>query len=113
MGRFVLIRKLGSASQKVDFSLMIEGTMSNQIIFRYLCVDSATGVTNATVKRLAAQLGVDENQVIHSALHDLAVKLLPQYEADDGHLTNVQLRQIKKSVLQGGLCSVRSRLGCG
>ncbi len=58
-------------------------------------------------------VGVDENQVIHSALHDLAVKLLPQYEADDGHLTNVQLRQIKKSVLQGGLCSVRSRLGCG
>ena len=106
-------RQLGSAPQKVDFSLMIEGTMSNQIIFRYLCVDSACGVTHATVKRLAAQLGVDENQVIHNALHDLAVKLLPQYEADDGHLTNVQLRQIKKSVLQGGLCSVRSRLGCG
>jgi hypothetical protein len=87
--------------------------MSHQIIFRYSCADSTTGVTHATVKRLAAKVGVNKNQLIHIELHDLAVKLLPQYEADDGHLTNVQLRQIKKCVPQGGLCSVRSRLACG
>ena len=47
-------------------------------------------------KRLAERLGVDETQAIHHALHELAVKLLPQYEADEGPLTAVQLRQINK-----------------
>jgi hypothetical protein len=40
----------------------------------------------------------------------LAVKLLPQYEADEGPLTAVQVRQIKKRVPQGGKRSVRSGL---
>jgi putative transcriptional regulator len=31
---------------------------------------------------LAEALGVDEIQVIHLALHELATKVLPQYEAD-------------------------------
>ena len=33
-----------------------------QIAFRYRTVDSASGVTCKTVKRLAAYLGVDETQ---------------------------------------------------
>jgi hypothetical protein len=85
-------------------------TLANQIAFRYRAVDSATGVTRETAKRLAEQLGVDETQAIHRALHDLAVKMLPQYEADDGTLTVVQVRQIKKRVPQGGKRSVRSSL---
>jgi hypothetical protein len=44
------------------------------------------------------------------ALHELAVKLLPQYEADDGPLTAAQLRQIKKRVPQGKKRSARSSL---
>jgi hypothetical protein len=44
------------------------------------------------------------------ALHDLAVKLLQQYEADDGPLTAGQVRQIKKRVPQGAKHSVRSSL---
>lgn len=83
---------------------------SDQIAFRYRAVDSATGVTRETAKRLAEQLGVDETQAIHHALHELAVKILPQYEADDGPLTAAQLRQIKKRVPQGGRRSVRSSL---
>lgn len=83
---------------------------SNQIPFRYRTSDSATGVTRETAKRLADRLGVDETQVIHHALHELAVKLLPQYEADDGPLTAAQLRQIKKRVPQGSKRSVRSSL---
>lgn len=83
---------------------------SNQIPFRYRTIDSATGVTRETAKRLADRLGVDETQVIHHALHELAVKLLPQYEADDGPLTLTQLRQIKKRVPQGSKRSVRSSL---
>jgi hypothetical protein len=81
--------------------LMTAQSVTNQIAFRYRSINSATGITRETAKRLAEQLGVDETQAIHRALHDLAVKILPQYEADDGPLTSVQLRQIKKRVPQG------------
>lgn len=67
-----------------------------QIAFRCRTADSATGVTRATAKRLAEHLGVDETQAIHLALHQLATKVLPPYEADDGPLTASQLRQIRK-----------------
>ncbi len=89
---------------------MTTRTTANQIAFRYRATDSATGITRETAKRLAEQLGVDETQAIHRALHDLAVKLLPQYEADEGALTAAQMRQIKKRVPQGSKRSVRSSL---
>lgn len=79
-------------------------TANAQIAFRYRAQDSATGVTRTTAKRMAEVLGVDETQVIHLALHELASKCLPQYEADEGALTQAQLKQIKKSapVAKGG-----------
>jgi antitoxin component of RelBE/YafQ-DinJ toxin-antitoxin module len=83
---------------------------ADQIAFRYRTVDSATGVTRETAKRVAERLGVDETQAIHMALHEMAVKLLPQYEADDAPLTVAQVRQIKKLVPQGKKRSVRSSL---
>jgi len=83
---------------------------ANQIAFRYRATDSASGVTRETAKRLAERLGVDETQAIHQALHALAVKMLPQYKADDGPLSAAQLRQIKKRVPQGTKRSVRSSL---
>lgn len=70
---------------------------STQIPFRYRGQDSAIGVTRTTAKCLAEVLGVDETQVIHMALHELAIKLLPQYEADEGALSKIQLSQIKKT----------------
>lgn len=82
----------------------------DQIAFRYRPRDSATGVTRDTAKRLAERLGVDETQAIHLALHDMAVKLLPQYEADDAPLTAAQIRQIKKRAPQGKKRSARSSL---
>ncbi|MDB5999276.1 MAG: hypothetical protein JWP52_975 [Rhizobacter sp.] len=91
---------------------MISRPTANQIAFRYRTMDSATGVTRETAKRLAEHLGVDETQAIHQALHDLAVKTLPQYEADDGPLTATQVRQIRKRASQGATKprSVRSSL---
>lgn len=89
---------------------MTTRTAPDQIAFRYRTVDSATGITRETAKRLAEQLGVDETQAIHRALHELAVKILPQYEADDGPLTALQVRQIKKRVPQGYKRSVRTSL---
>lgn len=83
---------------------------ANQIPFRYRAADSATGVTRDTAKRLAERLGVDETQAIHLALHDMAVRLLPQYEADEGPLTAAQMRQIRKRVRQRKKRSVRSSL---
>jgi citrate lyase synthetase len=81
-----------------------------QIAFRYRTVDSASGVTRKTVKRLAEYLGVDETQAIHQALHDLAAKILPQYEQDEGPVSAAQVRQIKKRIPQGSKRSVRSSL---
>ena len=84
--------------------------LKTQIAFRYRPVDSATGVTRKTAKRLAEHLGVDETQVIHRALHELAVRVLPQYEPDDGPLSAAQMRQIRKRVRQGAKRSIRSSL---
>jgi hypothetical protein len=85
-------------------------TATAQIAFRYRQQDSATGVTRTTAKRLAEVLGVDETQVIHLALHELATKVLPQYEADEGSLTKAQLSQIKKSAPKAKGGTVRSSL---
>ncbi|MDP1671607.1 MAG: hypothetical protein Q8L65_00655 [Burkholderiales bacterium] len=83
---------------------------AEQIAFRYRVTDSAHGVTRDTAKRIAERLGIDETQAIHRALHELAVRVLPQYEPDDGPLTAAQLRQIKKLAPQGRMRSVRSSL---
>jgi hypothetical protein len=85
-------------------------TPADQIAFRYRSADSPTGVTRHTAKRIAERLGVDETQAIHLALHELAVKVLPQYEADDGPLTAAQMRQIRKSVPRKTKRSIRSSL---
>ena len=89
---------------------MATRSAADQIAFRYRPCDSATGVSRDTAKRLAERLGVDETQAIHLALHSMAVKLLPQYGADEGPLTAAQFRQIKKRVPQGKKRSVRSSL---
>ena len=89
---------------------MSDRTTKTQIAFRYRSVDSAAGVTRDTAKRLAAHLGVDETQVIHRALHDLAARVLPQYAQDDGPLSSAQVRQIRKQVPQGTKRSIRSTL---
>ena len=83
---------------------------ADQIAFRYRSTDTSTGVTRDTAKRLAEQLGVDETQAIHYALHELAVKLLPQYEVDDGPLTAAQMRQIRERAPQGNKRAVSSSL---
>jgi hypothetical protein len=82
----------------------------SQIAFRYRTKDTATGVSRATAKRLTKVLGVDETQVIHLALQDLAARVLPQYGPDEGPLTRAQLQQIKKSAPKANEGKIRSRL---
>ena len=78
-----------------------------QIAFRYRTSDSPAGVTRETAQRLAKALGVAETQAIHLALHELAVKVLPQYQPDEGALTPAQLKQVRK--LAGKLDTSRAR----
>jgi hypothetical protein len=82
----------------------------DQIAFRYRTTDSVTGVTRETAKRVAEVLGVDETQAIHHALRELASRVLPQYESDDGPLTPVQIQRIRQLAPQGRKRSVRSSL---
>ena len=84
--------------------------VAEQIAFRYRSKDSVTGVTRTTAKRLSEVLGVDETQVIHLALHELAARVLPQYEADEGALTRAQIIQIKRSAPKARGATVRSSL---
>jgi hypothetical protein len=44
------------------------------------------------------------------ALHELAVRTLPQYEQDQGPLTGTQVKQIRKLAAKGKKRSVRSSL---
>jgi hypothetical protein len=83
-------------------------TTASQIVFHYQSHDSATGVTRSTAMRLAEALGVDETQLIHLALRELATKFLPQYEADDGPLTEFQLSQTQQSAPKAKGGTVRS-----
>ena len=87
---------------------MATRTARQQIPFRYRATDNESGVTRKTAKRLAEALGLDETQTIHRALRELAIRNLPQYEADESPLTASQLRQIRKRVPQGTKRSVRS-----
>lgn len=81
---------------------------ATQIAFRYRNLDSATGMTRETAKRMTNLLGVNETQVIQLALRDMALKILPHYEVDGGPLTTTQIQQIKQLVPQGKQKSVRS-----
>jgi hypothetical protein len=81
-----------------------------QIAFRYHAHDSATGITRTTAKRLSAILGVDEIQVIHLALHELAAKVLPAYDADDAALTQDEIKQIQKTARKAQDGQLRSSL---
>ena len=85
-------------------------SVAAQIALRYRPQDSATGVTRTTAKRLAEAMGVDETQVIHLALHALAIKFLPHYDADGGALTKAQFNQVKKSAPKAKGGTVRSSL---
>jgi hypothetical protein len=83
---------------------------SKQIAFRYRSTDSRAGVTRRTARRLAAALGVDETQAIHMALREMATRVLPQYKADDGPLTDAQLKRIRKLAGPIDAADVRSSL---
>jgi len=70
------------------------------ILLRYRDKDTPYGVTRKTATKLAGKLGLSETQVVHVALANLARQTLPQYEPDDGPLTDEQYAAIGKLVPQ-------------
>lgn len=80
------------------------------ILLRYRDTDTAFGVTRATATRLAKALGLSETQVIHVALAHFARQNLPAYEADDGPLTDEQMKRIRELVPQTGFVSGKRSL---
>ena len=66
-----------------------------QIAFRYRTIDSPSGVTRRTAKRLAEHLGVDETQAIHQALHERRVF--------DSHCRGRNLRNTRRIFERAGV----------
>lgn len=69
---------------------------ASAVLLRYRDNDTAFGVSRDTTTRLAKTLGLSETQVIHVALAQFARQTLPNYEADDGPLTQAQKNAIKR-----------------
>ncbi|HEX3945955.1 MAG TPA: hypothetical protein VHW69_17920 [Rhizomicrobium sp.] len=83
---------------------------ADKLLLRFRGIDNRFGVTRATLVKMAEQLGLNETQVIHYALGQLALNVLPSYSPDDGPLSARQTKMIEK--LAGGPRgrSVRSSL---
>ena len=89
---------------------MSSSTKSDRLLLRFRPFDSMTGISRATVGKLAETLGVSETQAIHFALAKLAKEVLPTYEADDGELSSEQLAAIRAMEPQGRVSQVSSSL---
>jgi hypothetical protein len=83
---------------------------AEKLLVAFRKADNRFGVTRATLTKLARQLGLNETQVIHYALSQLANDVLPSYAPDNGPLTARELKVISK--LAGGRHgkSIRSSL---
>lgn len=71
------------------------------VLFRYRDADSVVGVSRGTAGKLAQKLGLNETQVLHYAMAQLARSELPQYEPDDGPLSKGDVDAIRKLEPQG------------
>ena len=69
---------------------------SENLLVKFRSKDTKFGVTRGTVKALAKELDVNETQVIHMALSKFATDVLPAYAPDDGPLTALQLKALRK-----------------
>lgn len=72
--------------------------------------DGMFGVTRSTMRKLAAELNLNETQVVHVALRRLADSVLPAYEPDDGPLTAEQLATIRRLAGRQEVRSISSTL---
>lgn len=76
---------------------MTAPTTEEPLLLSFPAGDTRFTVARATVRRLAEHLGLNETQVIHLALKDLAARELPRYAPDDGLPSKSQLRSLQKA----------------
>lgn len=69
---------------------------TSSLLLKFRRRDTQFGVTRETVKAMAEQFDVSETEVVHMALSRLAKEELPAYEADDGPLKTLDLKQLRK-----------------
>jgi hypothetical protein len=65
-------------------------------LLRYRDRNTRNGVTKATAQKLAELLGLTETDLLHRLLAQAAARELPQYEADDGPLSDAAWRALRK-----------------
>ena len=73
---------------------------TERLLLRYRTRDTRNGVTKHTTLQAAELLGVSETQLVHLALAQLVAREIPQYERDDGPLTDADLAEIRRRVPQ-------------
>lgn len=71
-------------------------TVNNSLLVKFQSRDTPFGVTRATVRTIAKELGINEMQVVHFALSRFATDIFPAYAADDAPLTAKQVLTIRK-----------------
>lgn len=75
---------------------MTVAKQDDKLLLKYRERDTVTGATRATTKWLAKVLGLNETQVIHLALAQLAKNVLPAYDPDNGPLKPREIEAIRK-----------------
>lgn len=75
-------------------------TQDDKLLLKYRESDTVTGITRATARRVAKALGLNETQMIHLAMAQLAKEVLPAYEPDNAPLKPKELEAIRKLVPQ-------------
>ena len=71
-------------------------TAPKKFLFQLRSVDNEFGVSEDTFARLMAELSLNQTELVHKALRDLAKEVLPAYQQDDGPLTDAQHAAVKK-----------------
>jgi len=70
-------------------------TAPKKFLFQLRSVDNEFGVSEETFSRLMGELSLNQTELVHKALRNLAKEVLPAYQQDDGPLTDAQHTAVK------------------